>query len=84
MHFVRADRTNSSDNASAPHVEDEEAEKPVWAFPQEEAPQHIACANESSMCGEVLDLPHPPIGWLQEDEDCAPQAKIWARGGGRH
>ncbi len=84
MHFVPTDRTNSNDNASALHVVDEEVEKHSRVFLQEEAPRHIACANALSTCGEVLDLQHPPTGWLQEDEDVAPQTKDWARDGELH
>jgi hypothetical protein len=64
-------------------VVDEEVEKPAWACPQEEAPRHIADANEPSTCGEALDLLHRPSGSLRADEDLAAPMKGWARDGAR-
>src|SRR6266699_542092 len=80
---VRAGRTNSSGNANAPHAVGEEEHR-SWGSERAGSPRHIACANEPPTCGEVLDLLHPPTGWLREDEDLATQMKDWARDGARH
>jgi len=63
---VRADRANSSGDATELHVVGEQEEKHPWTFPQEEAPRHIACANVPSTCDEALGQLHLPTALVQE------------------